>query len=166
MLADRVRMSRQMGDKFGSPILTEQGMFLDRWTASGTGTGVGQVYDNMLYLSVGPNASTGDSALFLSDPVKVFSDAFGWQMTVRRDLGGVEENSYRVERYLHEIPIGTIIKISITLTCTQAASPPFIPAQFELYLSIMDEDGEPLVGWSISDSISHPTVSIDWFKFT
>lgn len=166
MLANRVRMSRQLRDKFGAPILTEQGMFLDRWTASGTGTGVGQVYDNMLYLSVDSNASTGDSALFLSDPVKVSSDAFGWQMTNRVDLGGMTAYTNSAERHLHGIPIDMIIKIGITLTCPQAAKPPFVPAKFELYLSIMDEDGEPLVGWSLSTTISPPIVSIDWFKFT
>ena len=166
MLANRVRMSRQLRDKFGAPILTEQGMFLDRWTASGTGTGVGQVYDNMLYLSVDYDASEGDSALFLSDPVKVSSDAFGFHMTTRHSLGGAGQSTQKTDRYLHGIPIGAIIKIGITLTCTQAAVGTFVPAKFELYLSVMDEDGEPLVGLSISKTISYPIISIDWFKFT
>lgn len=168
MLANRVRMSRQLRDKFGAPILTEQGMFLDRWTASGTGTGaiVGQVYDNMLYLSADPDASVDDSATFLSDPVKVFSDALGWKMTTRVGLGGMVQGFFDSDRYLHKIPIGTVIKIGTTFSCIRAAIGTLVPARFELTLSIMDEDGESLGDPLINDPTQGiQVISIDSLKF-
>ena len=167
MLADRVRIGRQMGDKFGAPILTEPGIFLDMWSAFGTGTGVAQVYDDMLYLSGSPDAIVGDAAQFLSDPVKVSSDTLGWLMTIRQNLGGNLVSTLTRTNYSHGIPIGTIVKIAITFTCTGLAIPQmYIPAKFELEIEIMDEYGGLLAGHQIGSMIEGLAVSIDLLKFT